>query len=130
MVAMNEVTFGDWLLDRRKAAGLTQDELAAAIGRDRSYIIKLEKGRIRLPTEPVRAEFHRVFETSEDDLLRLGIVKPERNLWLYEQHETGQSSTSADNRDQVAAMLKDPRIPDETIEGIRRVLLGYLGKSE
>jgi transcriptional regulator with XRE-family HTH domain len=129
MVAMRDITFGDWLLDRRKAAKLTQDELAAAIGRDRSYIIKLEKGRIRLPTLPVRTAFHSVFQTSEEDLLRLGIVKPERNVWIYDQSDT-VIATAKDNRAQVVALINDPRIPDDAIEGVRRVLLSYLDRSE
>ena len=37
------------LLDARKNAGLTQDELAARIGADRGYISRLERG-LTIPT--------------------------------------------------------------------------------
>jgi transcriptional regulator with XRE-family HTH domain len=125
------VTFGDWLFDRRRAAGMTQDALAEAIGRDRSYIIKLEKGRIKLPTEPVRDDLHRVLGTKEEDLIALGIVRRRSGVWYYEQGAppTDLPETS-DARAQIAELVRDPRIPDDAIEGIRRVLLGYLNRSE
>lgn len=36
--------YGEILRDRRKALGMTQKELAEAIGRERSYINRIEKG--------------------------------------------------------------------------------------
>lgn len=131
MVNMESVTFGEWLFDRRRAAGLTQDALAESIGRDRSYIVKLEKGRIKLPTEPVRAAFHQALGTTEDDLIALGIVGRSRpGVWLYEQREQSVSPATPQARKQVIELVSDPRIPDDAIEGIRRVLLGYLEREE
>lgn len=40
--------YGEVLRDRRKALGITQKELADRIGRDRSYISRLEKGETDL----------------------------------------------------------------------------------
>lgn len=128
---MSEVTFAEWLLDRRRAAGLTQDQLAEAVGRHRSYIVKLEKGRIKLPTEPVRSEFHRVLGTSEDDLVRLGIVSsPRAAVWLYQTEDPAPSPSASSARREVARIVMDPRIPDDAVEGIRRVLLGYLDRED
>ena len=36
--------YGEILRDRRKALGMTQKELAESIGRERSYINRIEKG--------------------------------------------------------------------------------------
>ncbi len=40
--------YGEVLRDRRKALGMTQKELAERIGRERSYISRLEKGETDL----------------------------------------------------------------------------------
>ena len=40
--------YGEVLRDRRKALGITQKELAERIGRERSYISRLEKGETDL----------------------------------------------------------------------------------
>ena len=40
--------YGEVLRDRRKALGITQKELAERVGRDRSYISRLEKGETDL----------------------------------------------------------------------------------
>lgn len=40
--------YGEVLRDRRKALGITQKELAERVGRDRSYISRLEKGETNL----------------------------------------------------------------------------------
>ncbi len=40
--------YGEVLRDRRKALGLTQKELAQRIGRERSYISRMEKGETDL----------------------------------------------------------------------------------
>ncbi|MCC6945493.1 MAG: helix-turn-helix domain-containing protein [Thermomicrobiales bacterium] len=128
---MEKVTFADWLLDRRRAAGLTQDQLADAIGRHRSYIVKLEKGRIRLPTEPVRAAFHTALGTTDEDLRKLGIIPGKRSgVWLYEQRDAAPDPSPSDARSQIIEMIRDPRIPDDAIEGVRRVLMSYLDRTE
>lgn len=40
--------YGEVLRDRRKTLGITQKELAERVGRDRSYISRLEKGETDL----------------------------------------------------------------------------------
>ena len=40
--------YGEVLRDRRKALGITQKELAERVGRERSYISRLEKGETDL----------------------------------------------------------------------------------
>jgi transcriptional regulator with XRE-family HTH domain len=111
---------------------MTQAELASAVGRDRTYIVKIERGAIRLPQPEQRDDFHKVLGTSEDELRFLGIVPTPGTGWAfsYEANVSGTTVSPSQARADVAALARDPRIPDDAIEGIRRVLLGYLERSE
>ncbi len=73
---MERPTFGAWLRQRRTEAGLTQDQLADAIGRDRTYVVRIENGHVKLPRADIRAEIHRALNTSDDELARFGIIDP------------------------------------------------------
>jgi DNA-binding XRE family transcriptional regulator len=60
---------GRILLDARKKARLTQEELAKRIGVDKSYVSRIEKGI----TTPSVATFYRIIDALG---LRIDIVKP------------------------------------------------------
>lgn len=47
--------YGEVLRDRRKALGITQKELAERVGRDRSYISRLEKAKLTCNCPPSSA---------------------------------------------------------------------------
>jgi transcriptional regulator with XRE-family HTH domain len=132
LLGMTIPTFGEWLKERRLSSGLTQEELANAIGSPRTYVIKIEKGEVRLPKDRLRLRIHQALGTSDDELLRLGIMKPRHSpSWVYEVNVSDAGVIKAnETRAQVVALINDPRIPDDAIEGVRRVLLGYLDRSE
>lgn len=77
---MEKVTFGDWVRGNRIRTKLSQSALGREIGMDRGHISKIESGHIGLPEEETRARFHRVFGTSEQELIEEGIV-PQYDRW-------------------------------------------------
>lgn len=56
--------------ERRTAAGMTQDDLARAVGVSRQSIISIERGRYE-PSLPLALRFARVFACATDDLFAL-----------------------------------------------------------
>lgn len=72
---MRRITFGEWLKTTRKARGLSQERLADAMEIDRSYVVKVETGKVQLPVLDTRARFHKALGTTEDELVALGIVQ-------------------------------------------------------
>lgn len=73
------LTYGDWLKAAREDAGMTQKALALAIGLKgddaRTYISTLERGKINMPNLENRERIHAVLGTSEQDLIRAGIIE-------------------------------------------------------
>lgn len=69
------MTFGHWLRSNRTEKRLSQEALAARIGVDRTYISKVENGGIGTPEVETRKKLHREFGTSDDELVRLGILE-------------------------------------------------------
>lgn len=68
MTNMKTDTFGEWLRIERKRAGMSQEGLARKAGLGRTYIIKLERGGVVLPTRETRDRLHAVLGTSEQQL--------------------------------------------------------------
>jgi transcriptional regulator with XRE-family HTH domain len=64
-------TFGATLRDRRRAAGLTQRELADRSGLDFSYISKLENGRLPPPAADTVVTICRILRVPPEELLAL-----------------------------------------------------------
>ena len=64
--------FGRFLKERRMAAHLTQDELAAAINKSGQYISNIEKGKNNAPPNPLDIEAL---------IKRLGLSNDEANLF-------------------------------------------------
>ena len=64
--------FGRFLKERRMAAHLTQDELAAAINKSGQYISNIEKGKNNAPPNP---------SDIEALIRRLGLSNDEANLF-------------------------------------------------
>jgi putative transcriptional regulator len=56
--------------ERRTSLGLTQGQLAAAVGVSRQSINSIERGRYT-PSLPLALRFARVFECSVDELFEL-----------------------------------------------------------
>ena len=63
--------FGSVLRERRRAARLSQRELARQIGVDFSYISKIENGRLPPPAADTIVDICRVLETEPEELLAL-----------------------------------------------------------
>jgi len=63
--------FGPALRDRRRAASLSQRELAARTGLDFSYISKVENGRLPPPAADTIVAMCDVLDTAPEDLLAL-----------------------------------------------------------
>lgn len=53
-LSLERATLGDMILARRKAAGMTQEELAAKVGFSRGQVANVEGGRSDLPTKTLR----------------------------------------------------------------------------
>lgn len=64
--------FGLFLKEKRKAAQLTQDELASAINKSGQYISNIEKGKNNAPPNPLDIEAL---------IKRLGLSNDEANLF-------------------------------------------------
>jgi putative transcriptional regulator len=56
--------------ERRTGAGLTQEDLAAAMGVSRQTIISIERGKY-IPSLPLALKLARFFECSTDDLFTI-----------------------------------------------------------
>ena len=54
---MEDMAFGEMIRQARKRAGMTQVELAAAVGVDHTYVCKMERSALALPPseEAIRA---------------------------------------------------------------------------
>src|SRR5579862_1169231 len=63
--------FGPALRDHRRAAGLSQRELAARTGLDFSYISKVENGRLPPPAADTIVAICQVLDIPPEDLLAL-----------------------------------------------------------
>ena len=66
----NDYSFGNYLYERRKRAGLSQTQLAGLLGVTNKAVSKWENGRAK-PTTDVLRRLAALFETSVEDLLIL-----------------------------------------------------------
>ena len=121
LAGMKDVTFGDWVRKQRSDRGWSQSRVARELSRidaeykgDPSYISKLERGDVGTPLLESRERFHKIFHTSEQDLIDLGIVK-QYDQWGREiTHRAPATITTL--RDQLPALIAT------SPEGIRRYL--------
>lgn len=72
------MTFGETLRELRRAAGVSQREVAREAGVDFSYISKLENNRIPPPAADTIVKFCQVLKTSPERLLALSGKIPEK----------------------------------------------------
>ena len=108
---MAEQSFGEYLRDLRKRAGLSQRELAEAAGIDFTYLSKIENSRVEPPAEQtLRLLAHRV-DADPDDLLARARKMP-RDL----KQLVAQSSPEK------ALLLRRIAQTDLTPERVRRLL--------
>lgn len=81
------VTKRDWLAQRRKALGLTQDALAGLLGVERSTVVRWERGE----TEPARLSLS----------AEIGLRRIEGHSWGslgYAEHHLGNSHSGVGER--------------------------------
>ena len=64
-------SFGEALRERRRAAGISQRELAERIGMDFSYISKVENGRLQPPAADTIVAMCRALNINAEELLAL-----------------------------------------------------------
>lgn len=93
-------TFGEALRELRRAAGLSQRELARQAGLDFSYISKLENDRIPAPAADTVVKLCRVMGAFPEGLLALSGKIPEKI------HQNVSTSVAAQEFLQHAEMLK------------------------
>lgn len=67
-------TFGEWVKAMRREHKLTQQQLADAARLARTYVLAVEKGRVKLPQKPNRDKMHGVFGTDDSLLEDLGLM--------------------------------------------------------
>ena len=100
-----------WIQNKRKLAGLSQEEVAKSLSISRPTYLKLEKGIIK-PTAEQKALLARIFGVSEETLEKVVSESIEQNQM--------PSSISDDLR------MRD--MPIENVEKFKEVLLYILGK--
>ena len=71
-----EETFGQKMRALRRAAGVTQRELAKQVGVDFSYVSKLENGRLPAPAAETIVRFAQILDCTTEDLLAAGQKMP------------------------------------------------------
>lgn len=138
---MERITYGDWLKAMRRSHGnMTQQELADQVGVHRSYIVKIETGKVKLPEEETRLKFHNVFATSDDDLRELGVIE-ELDLWgrpvlsdqsyIATRRGPGRVITapaSSPERDAlIEAIIEELKLteaPEHVLRGVMQILSG------
>src|SRR5438128_5154301 len=84
-------TFGETLKKERRAAGLSQRELAERASLDFSYISKIENGRLPPPAADTVVQLCRILGILPEELLALTRKIPTR------VHQTISSSAAAQN---------------------------------
>jgi transcriptional regulator with XRE-family HTH domain len=86
--SMNNKNFGTTLRDLRKKAGISQKELAIAIGVGDSYISKIENGILPPPSTRVVIKIAEYLKVDRDELLILAGKLPGEIAQLLEDQET------------------------------------------
>ncbi|PYL79095.1 MAG: hypothetical protein DMF21_13770 [Verrucomicrobia bacterium] len=76
-----DMTFGELLREKRRAAGVSQRELAAGAGLDFSYISKLENGRIPPPAADTVVALCRILKIEPEELLAASQMSLTENEW-------------------------------------------------
>lgn len=93
-------TFGAALLERRRAAGLSQRQLAGRAGLDFSYISKVENDRLPPPAADTVVKLCRILDTPPEEMLALTGKIPSQ------VQETVSTSTAGQEFLQEARRLK------------------------
>ena len=80
---------GDLIKDSRMRQGMDQRELASLIGRDNSFISRLETGRIsNTPDARTIHDLHKALRLSKTEMLRaLGYLDEEAEIGDIQQHD-------------------------------------------
>ncbi len=121
---MSTVSFGQWMKSRRQHMGLTQYDVEHQTGIARSHLSAMENNRINLPDEETRAKIHGVLDTTEDDLVAVGILE------RLESPVPGGGpvyiNPSSIRRDRLAyppeRMIADAQAADDALQGIHTAI--------
>lgn len=124
-------TFGDWLKTTREEQGYSQSELGEMIDMHRTYVNNLERAD-KWPRPETRERFHRVFGTTDDDLVCAGIAerkvfpRPGRpDVVRYEQIKVRTVSMD-DVPDEVKEMLVEIDWSSRNTEMVTRMLMTFI----
>ncbi len=114
--------FGIMLYEMRKAAGLSQAELGAAIGKTGQYIYNIEKGKNKAPAKSadVEALIKALFVEGDDALLFRNAALADRDCLPPEQMEY---LLSHKNLLSLIAHAAKHNLPDQKWQAIRKMLL-------
>lgn len=74
-MGMARLSYGQWLRIERRARALTQKQVEEAAEISHSHYSKLENEGIKLPEKSTRDRIHKVFGTTDDDLVDAGILQ-------------------------------------------------------
>ena len=86
-------TIAQWARRRRGDLGLTQPEVASKMGRERSTVSHIERGRSKRPTLPTMAQLAAALETPLLQMLRdTGMVE------LYQSELESEQTTTEQDR--------------------------------
>ena len=112
------MTFKEKLVKLRKLKGLTQDELASAIGVSRQAVYKWESG-VSYPEVPKLIEMKLIFGISIDDLLddNYEVVLPEKKKRKRLSNEEKKAiEAKVETEEAPAAPVEEPAAPiEETV---------------
>lgn len=84
---------GQVIRQRRKSLGMTQEDLAEAIGKDQNYVSFVETARIKNPSRPVIHLFAEALGFDVNELLKLADHAPEYMSDPRREVQAGEDST-------------------------------------
>lgn len=113
-------TFGEWMKSQRARAGLTQRQVADAVGIDRSYVIKIEKGRVTLPQHELRHRIYGALGGSDAVLASFGLIRAEAQPDMDSRSTGVRLGTETDRADDADEEPPDPLL-NVVMSGARRL---------
>ncbi len=116
---MKKATFGLWLKTERLRRHMTQTQMEAQAHLSEKYVSRIER-LATLPDEELRARIHVVFGTSDEDLVREGVLSKMEGVdgqpvYLRPDRAIAMPETALD---QLRAMLKSGEIDEAEAEQI------------
>ena len=135
-------TFGGWLKWQRNRRGWKQRHIEMLAGVDHSQYSRWENDHIK-PEPDNRQRFHVLYETSDDDLVKLGILERQEGIdgapfyvWaehitpsdraVYAARDTQPSTYEAfDTRGRLIALIDSARLTTDQLAALTTILDGF-----